>query len=192
MTHYDARTMPLNYAASDPLDHHPEWYIVCTRVHQERSVYDTLQRKGFSVYLPMELKFIRPHNRRQVAARPLFPRYVFVNILADRPGFAEVRKTNHVQWFVTNLDRPIRVRDAVIDALREAEEAGMFDKTKPRPKTDIPFKPGDKAVIKAGSFAGLIAEIASCPSEKRINLLISVMGRQVSASTRLANLDRMR
>jgi transcriptional antiterminator RfaH len=192
MTHYDARPTPVHYVASDALEHRPEWYIVCTRAHQERSVYDALQRKGFSVYLPMELKFIRPHNRRQVAARPLFPRYVFVSLFAERPGYAEVRKTNHVMWFVTNIDRPIRVRDSVIEALREAEEAGMFDKTRPKPKTDIPFKAGDKAMIKAGSFAGFVAEIASCPSEKRINLLISVMGRQVSASTRLANLDRMR
>src|SRR5215207_395221 len=144
----------------------PPWFIVHTKVNQERLCDDALRRKGMTTYLPMETRRIRHGGQTRVVARPLFSRYLFVRLKQADLSFYEIRKTFGVEWIVSNADKPSEVRADVIDAIRHGEEAGIFDETRPKPKPK--FTPGELVEFKKGPFANLPAEIVAAPSDQRI------------------------
>lgn len=168
-----------------------DWYVIHVRTDKERAVSDALQRKGVEVFLPMELKIIRPQNKRRIVARPLFRRYLFVAIDSDEPTFSEIRKTDSVDWFVTNADKPVRIRTCVVNELMSAEEAGLFDSTQPKPKPDLPLQKGDRARFTNGPFTDLVVEILAASSEKRIEVVMSTFGRPTKMTTTLSNLEKV-
>lgn len=153
------------------------WFVAHTRCNQERLCAEALERKGFDVYLPMKTVRVSHARRAQVVTRPLFGRYLFVGLDHVTPAFSAVRKSLGVEWIVQNGANPVRVRNVLIDGLREAEEAGAFDETRPQVVT-CSVAPGDTVRIKDGPCAGLIAEIVATPSERRIELLLKSAGHR--------------
>jgi transcriptional antiterminator RfaH len=55
-----------------------KWYILYTRHHHERAVYERLLGKGFQAYLPLTMVCRKSNHGPRKAAIPLFPRHVFV------------------------------------------------------------------------------------------------------------------
>jgi transcriptional antiterminator RfaH len=51
--------------------------------HREHVAIENLTRQKFVVYCPMELKRIRHARRTQDVVRPLFPGYIFAEVLPD-------------------------------------------------------------------------------------------------------------
>lgn len=166
------------------------WYVVHTKSLAERLVADTLQRKGFLAYLPAATRIVTHARQRHVVARPLFQRYVMVGLDPVELPFSEVRKTHAVEWFVANGEGPVRIPTAAVEALRRAEEAGEFDETIPR-KAPPPFKPGDPVEVAEGPFAGFIADVIAAPSEKRVEIMLTMFGRKTRMTAPLANLRRI-
>jgi len=63
----------------------PNWFAVNAKPRQERIALEHLQRQGFTCFLPMA---INPYQRRSAKGpriEPLFPRYLFLNAIADQP-----------------------------------------------------------------------------------------------------------
>jgi len=56
------------------------WYVVQTQVNSETKAALNLRRQGFEIYLPRHLKRRRHARKVEIAAKPLFPRYLFVTI----------------------------------------------------------------------------------------------------------------
>ena len=56
------------------------WYVVQTQVNGEVKAAQNLLRQGFEIYLPRYLKRRRHARKVDFAAKPLFPRYLFVAI----------------------------------------------------------------------------------------------------------------
>ncbi|MBI3325784.1 MAG: hypothetical protein HYZ81_03655 [Nitrospinae bacterium] len=56
-----------------------KWYVLYTRPHHERVVYERLLRKGFEVYLPLAVVWRQSTGRSRKASIPLFARHVFVH-----------------------------------------------------------------------------------------------------------------
>lgn len=193
MNRYDAKATPAHFVHSDDLSPLGDlaWFAVHTKSACERLVYDALLRKGFKAYLPMNTRVIRHARQSQVVSRPLFPRYLFVGLNAERPVFGEVRKTHGVEWFVTNATKPVEVRAEVIAALRASEEGGLFDETRPKPSARIDMAPGDRVTMLEGPFANIAATILTAPSERRIEVLMKLFGRSTKITTTLANLRRV-
>lgn len=56
-----------------------KWYVLTTRPHHERTVYERLVRKGFEAYLSMARVWRTFNGVRRETSVPLFKRHVFVH-----------------------------------------------------------------------------------------------------------------
>ena len=99
------------------------WYAVCCKPRQEAVAEENLLRQGFQVYLPR----IRMRQRRRGqwidAVEVLFPRYIFIRVDTLRRSTAAVRSTRGAVGLVRFGGQPAVVPDAVMDALRQREDA---------------------------------------------------------------------
>lgn len=151
------------------------WYVVQTQINGEAKAAENLQRQGFETYLPCYLKRRRHARKVDFAAKPLFPRYMFVAIDMATQRWRSVQSTFGVSRLVTNGDEPAVVPDGVIPALKAREDAKGFVEMDAR----LAFAPGDKVRVLAGAFmdnAGLFNGIAD---HDRVSILLEMLGRQV-------------
>ena len=112
--------------------------------------------------------------------RPLFPRYLFValDLLATR--WRPILSTVGVSDLVRHADVPTPVADGIVEEIREREETGMFDTTRPGN-----FKAGDLVRVIEGPFAELISRFHSMADAERVFVLFDLLERQVT--TRLSS-----
>ena len=72
-----------------------QWYVVITHANQERLAKYQLERQDFTVYLPMVPPPATARVRRGLAPapRPMIPRYLFVCVDVNQPGWSKIRST---------------------------------------------------------------------------------------------------
>jgi transcriptional antiterminator RfaH len=151
------------------------WYVVQTQVNGETKAAQNLLRQGYEVYLPRYLKRRRHARKVDFAARPLFPRYMFVAIDMATQRWRSIQSTFGVARLVTNGDDPAAVPEGVVDTLRAREDAKGFIRLDSKPA----FAPGDKVRILTGAFmdsAGLFSGLAD---HDRVAILLDMLGRKV-------------
>jgi len=149
------------------------WYAVCCKPRQEAVAEENLLRQGFQVYLPR----IRMRQRRRGAwidaVEVLFPRYIFIRIDPKRRSTASVRSTRGAVGMVRFGGQPAVVPDAVMDALREREDAasGMHEDKRPL------FNAGDAVKLVDGPLAGMEAVFTEQDGDKRVIVLLELLGK---------------
>lgn len=151
------------------------WYVVQTQVNGEAKAAQNLLRQGYAIYLPRYLKRRRHARKVDFAAKPLFPRYMFVAVDMATQRWRSIQSTFGVSHLVANGDVPAAVPDGVVSALKAREDAKGFVKMDARPN----FAPGDKVRVLAGAFmdnAGLFNGMAD---HDRVSILLNMLGRQV-------------
>ena len=97
------------------------WYLIHTKIRQERVALENLERQGFECFLPL----IRAEKLRrgalQVVQEPLFPRYLFIRLGTglESPSWAPVRSTVGVSRLVTFGQTPAKIDDELIADIRK-------------------------------------------------------------------------
>lgn len=186
--------------------HDHSWYIVHTKHQQDRICAEALERKRFGVYLPMGQRVVKHARREEVVMRPALGRYLFVGFDPEQPLgrlMSEVKRTIGVEWMIqpAGSRAPLPVPPSIVEALRNAEDAGFFDDPKCIRIRDhlamasgsvarLP-KRGDKVRVMEGPFAGFLAEVASAPSEARIEIVIKHARMPGRFTTSLAKLEKV-
>jgi transcriptional antiterminator RfaH len=153
----------------------PRWYVVQTQVNGEAKAARNLMRQGYDIYLPRYLKRRRHARKVDFAAKPLFPRYMFVAIDLATQRWRSIQSTFGVSHLVCNGDDPAAVPDGVVPTLKSREDDRGFVKMEVRPS----FAPGDKIRVLAGAFmdnAGLFDGMAD---HDRVSILLEMLGRKV-------------
>ncbi|MCX7144181.1 MAG: transcription/translation regulatory transformer protein RfaH [Proteobacteria bacterium] len=149
------------------------WYAVSCKPRQETVAEENLQRQGFQVYLPR----IRIRHRRRGqwldVVEALFPRYVFIRIDPRQRSTAPVRSTRGVLGLVRFGGQPAVVPDAVMEALQQREDAasGMHEDTRAQ------FSAGEQIKIVEGPLAGMEGVFTQQDGEKRVILLLDLLGK---------------
>ncbi len=69
------------------------WYVAATAPRKERVALDNLVQQGFRGLLPTLIETRRHARQFRTAVAPLFPRYVFVILDRERPGWRRVNGT---------------------------------------------------------------------------------------------------
>ena len=153
------------------------WYAVHTHVAAEAKAASHLERQGFSVYLPRYLRR-RSHARRiERVPRPLFPRYLFVSLNLEAPGWRAVRSTIGVLRLVSEGDHPLPLPERVIASVRAREDAaGMIALG-----DAAGLKSGDRVRIVDGPMADCVGLFDSATDQERVVVLLDLLGRQVRA-----------
>ena len=149
------------------------WYLVHTKPRQEDVALTNLQRQGYECYLPqMRIERIR-RRKAEIATEPMFPRYLFIRLDSSDQGksWSPIRSTLGVSQLVHFGARAAKVDDALVDLLRQREQALPMDAM---------FHSGDAVVITDGPFAGIEAIYQTADAERRAFILLEILSKPVS------------
>ena len=166
-------------APSAPTD----WYLAQLKPNGLGLALRNLARQGFETFAPMERRTERTGSRFRTSDRPVFPGYLFVAFDIGRTGWQRVNATQGVARLVSFGNRPAPVPAGLVEGLATRFGAGDADAS-----TDL--VEGTERSLVSGPFAGLVGRIDAIEPDRRVHLLIEVMGRQTRLKVDMADLGR--
>lgn len=147
------------------------WYLVRTKVRQEKVARDNLQRQSYQSYLPMALVNRFSGDTRREFLEPLFPGYLFVGADPGVTNLSPIRSTTGVIDIVRFGDVIRPVSSGIVSTLKELEnESGCHVIGRPD------LKRGDRIRITSGPLAGAEGIFETERGTDRIMVLIEVLG----------------
>jgi transcription termination/antitermination protein NusG len=150
------------------------WYGLYVRPRHEFVVHDELCRKGVETFLPAVTKLRQWKDRKKQVAFPLFPGYLFVNVVPGPEEFSRVIKTRGTVSFIS-LERsnPTPALPEEINALKIMMESGA--------KIDIypELKEGTPVRVKRGIFQGAEGVLEKKDDQDMFMVGIKLLGRSV-------------
>jgi transcriptional antiterminator RfaH len=153
------------------------WYVVNTQPSVEDKAAWHLGNQGFEVYLPQYLKRRRHARKVELVRRALFPSYLFLWMDVTLARWRSVSSTIGVRRLVTAGDAPTAVPDGVIEEIRARE----LDRGIVTLEQLLPIAKGAQVQIAAGLKAE-VAGLFECENgERRVTVLLNMLGRTVRA-----------
>lgn len=145
------------------------WYLLKIPTTREFSTEKALENHGFTPYLPK-----MPVDKRELMDvdkpfEPMFPGYIFIDLVAGQDDFNEVKKVSGGYFIMVHLfggKTPAIVRDDLLDEIRLSEAAlnhapDIYD-----------YSPGEVVRVKPGPFEGYIGEILALNGKDRVFVLV--------------------
>lgn len=103
-----------------------KWYVLYTRHHHERAVYERLLYKAFESYLPLARVWRTSNGVGREASVPLFPRHLFVRCYLEMYTHLELITTPGVIRLLEEAPgRFLVVPDEEIRTLEQLSGAGI-------------------------------------------------------------------
>jgi transcription termination/antitermination protein NusG len=96
----------------------PLWYCLHTRSRHEEVVFQRLEDKRISSFLPKLEVWSRRKDRRKKIQKALFPGYVFVHEVLNPYHRLEILKTPGVVRILGNEEGPVAVPDIQIESIQ--------------------------------------------------------------------------
>ena len=162
------------------------WYLVHTKPRQEVRAQENLERQGYECYLPVFPKEKLRQNRVSIASEPLFLRYLFIRLgqgHADQ-SWTPIRSTKGVSRLVSFGMNPAKVPDGLIDHLRSTEAIVQAN-------PERLFTTGDQVRLSDGAFVGIDGVYQMADGERRVMVLIELMGKPVVIKVDVASLQKV-
>jgi len=152
------------------------WYLAQCKPNAERIALSNLDNQDFKTFLPLQEITQRKATLFQKKMRPLFPGYIFIRLNINDGFWRKVNSTRGVARLVRFGKDPSPVPDGVVEGLiAHCSPEGVLQGLGK-------LKPGDQVQITQGPFAGFLAQISDVKPDRRVHLLLEIMG-QKSAMT---------
>jgi transcription antitermination factor NusG len=104
-----------------------KWYVLYTRHHHERAVYERLLGKRFQSYLPLAMVWRKSKGAWRRVATPLFPRHVFVRCYLDMYAHLELISIPGVMRLLEDAQgQPLILPEEEMRLLRRLSDSGAF------------------------------------------------------------------
>jgi len=167
------------------IENNYKWYPVCTKSKFEKKAYAELLRKNITAYLPLQKTIRQWSDRKKIVQEPLIKSYLFVYISIKE--HAEVLMTNGIARFIYFSGQMASIPEKQINDLKlllatDAElEVLEYD-----------IQIGEKVLIIAGPFKGVVAELVSLHNKKRIILRLQNMGYAININTSMAFIEPLK
>src|SRR5271157_6032602 len=123
------------------------WAAAQLQPQREKLAIHCLGLAGYAVWLPQIIERRRLHGRWCEVPQPLFRGYMFVLVESQ---WHSAQRCPGVNRLVLNGERPARVPDQVIKALKEREVGGFVKLPEPPPR----LRPGGRVRVTGGPFRG--------------------------------------
>lgn len=148
------------------------WFLAQLKPNCANIADKNLKRQGFKTFLPMEDETRQRNGKFVTATRPLFPGYIFVAFDVARGFWRTVNSTDGITRLVSFAKEPTAVPlDLVSQLMMRCDVKG---KLLP-PKL---LKPGDQVTLTKGAFANFVAEVEKITPDRRVWVLMDLMGGQ--------------
>ena len=157
------------------------WILVYTKPKQEDRANDNLKNQGFKTFLPL----ISSSNRNLKSLKPVFPRYIFVQLDLKSENWNLIKSTFGVSGIVMFGDEFTPIPYDIIKSLKSKLDAkGIYEEK----VLDIDYEKGDKLTIKEGKFAGIDAIFLSKKSKDRVRLLLNLLNTKIVSEISLSDI----
>jgi transcriptional antiterminator RfaH len=159
------------------------WFLAQLKPNYARIAEKNLKRQGFKTFLPLEEETRQRNGKFVTAMQPLFPGYIFVAFDVARGFWRTVNSTYGITRLVSFGKEPTAVpMDLVSQLMLRCDAGGKL----------LPpnlLKPGDQVTLTKGPFADFLAEVEKITPDRRVWVLMEIMGAQ----TRVAvGVDQLR
>jgi transcriptional antiterminator RfaH len=163
------------------------WYLIHTKIRQERVCVENLERQGFECFLPLIREEKLRRGALQIVQEALFPRYLFIRLDTglESKSWAPIRSTLGVSRLVTFGQTPAKIGVDLVEALRSQSEGS--DQVVLRH-----FEPGEQIVVTDGPFAGVEAIYQTADGEGRVMLLLNILSKKVKMTVSPASVRKVR
>ena len=152
----------------------PIWILVYTKVKQEKRANENLLNQGFKTFLPLISS--SNINLKSEILKPVFPRYIFVQVDLKSENWNSIRSSYGVSGIVMFGEEFTPIPPEIIISLKDKLNAEDIYEQKVK---DIDYKKGDKLTIKQGKLAGIDAIFLSKKSKDRVRLLLSLLNTKI-------------
>lgn len=150
------------------------WFAVYTKPRQENIALENLERQGFHCFLPMAVNPYQRRTERNLRIEPLFPRYLFLNAIAEQQSLGPVRSTRGVCSLVRFGMQLATMPNGVIETIRQRRDpASGLVQLEP-----VPVEVGDRVRVFDGPFAGIEGVFKERKGVNRALLLMSLLGNE--------------
>ncbi|RZL47598.1 MAG: UpxY family transcription antiterminator [Pedobacter sp.] len=164
------------------IDNTYKWYPIYTRSRAEKKTQEALEKKNIITYLPLKKVLKQWSDRKKVVEEPLLKSYLFIYISAKE--HAEVLMTAGVARFIYFSGKIAAIPEKQLEDLKlllaNGDDLELIDYN---------ISLGEKVLIKAGPFKGIIAELVSLKSKKSLVLRLEQIGYAIHIRTSMAFIE---
>ena len=167
------------------IDNTYRWYPIYTRSRAEQKTQAALSKKNIVTYLPLKKVLKQWSDRKKIIEEPLLKSYIFIYI--SNKEYTEVLMTYGVSRFIYFSGKIASIPERQIADLKLLLANGTELEL-----IEHEISAGEKVLIKAGPFKGIIAELISLNSKKSIVLRLENLGYSIQIKTSLAFIEPFR
>lgn len=157
-------------------DNGTSWFLAQLKPNCAKIADKHLKRQGFETFLPLEEETRERNGKFITTERPLFPGYIFVAFDAARGLWRKVNSTNGITKLISFGREPAIVPQDLVSQIRQRCDAS--GKLLP-PKA---LQPGDQVTLTTGPFTNFVAEVEKIAPDRRVWILMELMGGQTRVS----------
>lgn len=167
------------------MDKKTQWVLAMTQPAREVWAAENVSRQGCRYYLPRYKERKLTSGRVYFLSKPLFPRYIFVQI-TDKWRF--LASTMGIQSVVMRGNDPEVVPDRVIKALEAKEDPEGYIALETRP-ANAGYEPGQPVQVTDGPFQGARGLYVGQTQRDRQRILLELLGQETFVTINAADLS---
>ena len=160
----------------------PHWYVIQCKPRQEWRAVKHLERQGYRCFhptLPADQSLGAP---KSAIPESLFPRYFFIRLHSTQDNWYPIRSTRGVNKLVSCNQRPVPVRDEIIEEIRS--RLGEM-------QSEPYFRSGERVQIDEPPFSRIEAIFVAHDGEDRVILLLSLLQHEQEVSFPVRSVRKM-
>ena len=151
------------------------WYVVYTQTGAELVAQAQLRNQGFNSYFPRYSKLIRHSRREKKIIKPLFPRYIFVQIDLSHQRWRSINGTRGVSYLITMGEKPTPLPHGIVEEIISRESSDHLIEIKQIPA----YKKGEMLEITSGALSDQVGKFLRMDNRERIIMLLDLLGRNI-------------
>lgn len=161
-----------------------EWYALYVQVNHEKEVAKRLEQKEVDCFLPLMDTWSKRRDRRKKIQLPMFPGYVFINVLLDGHVNLTIVKTAGALSILHNSEGPLSIPSYQIENLKTVVKSVQ-------PLQIHPYlKEGDWVHVVRGPLAGCIGILNRVDLKKgRLIVSVDIIKKSVSVELDLEDVE---
>lgn len=151
-----------------------QWHLLLCKPNQNHIAFRHLKRLGFDIFMPRHVVESRWRGRVRQALRPVFGGYVFLSKGGARVPLAQAKAVPGAAHFIGfGSDGPAIVPPGIVAGLmNRCDQDGCLS-----PHIED-FHVGDQIRIVSGPFADFVTSVEHIDPDRRLHVLLELLGRQ--------------
>lgn len=166
--------------AKPPLE--SRWHLAQFKPNCARIAKRNLARQGFETFLPLESRTRVLRGKFVDEIRPFFPGYIFVGTEGAADPMHAIHSTYGISQLVCFGNRPALVPQALLENLMARCDDNCLM------RQDLDLESGGRVRLATGPFASQVGEVVRASSDRRVWLLLDVMGQRTKVSVTRSDL----